>query len=164
MKPLPLRPRRLAPPLVLEDPSEGMAVRPPWTFHRPVLLVMVEGLKCGVCARVVGELAGHAPDYRAWEVEPVVLRADPEPFPDLPVRQLRDPEGATRRAYGGGEAEVVLACLDARGVFWEGWRIPHPDPVDWREVAETVRWVSIQEPECATCSVEPAWEQALWDG
>ncbi|MCS7172544.1 MAG: hypothetical protein N0A24_03920 [Armatimonadetes bacterium] len=159
MRPLPLHSRRMAPPLVLADPSGSTVVRPPWVFHRSVLLVMVHGPACAACAHLVTELLERASAYRTWEVEPIVLRSGPDPFPHPFLRQLQDPTGATRRAYGGGDSEVVLACLDARGIYWEGWRLEHPDPVDWREVSETVRWVAIQEPECATCAAEPAWEQ-----
>ncbi|MDR7416652.1 MAG: hypothetical protein QN193_08275 [Armatimonadota bacterium] len=138
-------------------------MRPLWAFHRPVLLVMVHGPTCPACGRLIRELLQRVPAYRVWEGEPVVLHSEPDPFLDLPLSQLRDPAGANRRAYGGREAEAVLACVDARGIYWEGWWLRHPDPVDWREVEETVRWVAVQEPECATCTVEPAWEQALWE-
>ena len=40
----------------------------------------------------------------------------------------------------------------------DGWSLRHPDPVDWHEVAETVKWVAVQEPECGACAVLPGWD------
>ncbi|MBW3624832.1 MAG: hypothetical protein KY468_15625 [Armatimonadetes bacterium] len=63
-----------------------------------------------------------------------------------------------RGRYAGSDTDVVLAVIDHRGRLMDGWALAHPEPVDWREVAETARWVAVQEPECGACEVLPGWE------
>jgi hypothetical protein len=100
-------------------------------------------------------------DWEGWQTAALVLHSEPEMFPDLPFRQARD-EGAavrTRYAAAGAPADVALAVIEHRGRFMDGWSLAHPAPVDWREVAETVRWVAVQEPECGACAPLPGWDE-----
>jgi hypothetical protein len=62
-------------------------------------------------------------------------------------------------APGAEDADVVIACLDFRGLLMDGWSLKHTQPVDWHEVIETVRRVACQEPECGTFEIAPGWEE-----
>ncbi|HVK02291.1 MAG TPA: hypothetical protein VM490_02355, partial [Armatimonadaceae bacterium] len=135
-----------------------------YSFRRDLVLAMLHGPDCSHCARIARELDAQRADREDWGTTLLVLRRDPEPFPDAPgiPRQARDADGAVYRRYAGEDDPdaqgVLLLVLDHRGRFMDGWILRHPEPVDWHEVAETVRWVAIQEPECGNCSVLPAWD------
>ncbi|HZP81458.1 MAG TPA: hypothetical protein VFB21_07465 [Chthonomonadaceae bacterium] len=124
-----------------------------------VQLFLLHGPSCPGCARIAAELAAHRQELEAWGGEVLVLHEEETAFADLPFRQERDPGGRTRRAFGGADADAVIACLDFRGLLMDGWALRHPEPVDWHEVAETARWVAVQEPECGTCVIAPGWDE-----
>jgi hypothetical protein len=103
-------------------------------------------------------MSEHRADWESWGTVALVLVSDGGPLPDVPFRTGVDPDGAIRSRYAEGDADTVLALLDHRGRFMDGWSLRHPAPVDWHEVAETARWVAVQEPECGACEVLPGWE------
>lgn|GEM_PF-1958470 len=152
------RARQPAPLLVLEGPQGEVVERHPRLFGSNVLLVILHGPGCPGCTRIAKELCEHRRTWEAWGTRVMVLHAGPKPFLDLPFPQERDPDGATRRRYGGQEADAVIVCLGHGGTYMEGWRLRHREEVDWHEIGQTVRWVAVQEPECATCSIDPVWE------
>lgn len=159
MEPIGGRTRHPAPLVVLQDSRGRTVERHPRAFGPNVLLVVLHGPGCPGCSRIAQELWTCRSTWEAWGTRVVVLHSEPEPFQGLPFLQARDPDGATRRRYAGPEADVVLACLGHGGTFMDGWWLQHPEGVDWQEVRRTVRWVAVQEPECAACSVDPAWEE-----
>lgn len=122
-------------------------------------LFLLHGPACPDCAQIAAELASHRQEMEAWGGEVLVLRQEDAEFSDLPFHQEHDPGGSVRRAFGGASADAVIACLDFRGLLMDGWALRHPEPVDWHEVAETVRWVAIQEPECGSCVIAPGWDE-----
>jgi hypothetical protein len=104
----------------------------------------------------VEELLARREELTGWGAAILVLHSEPQGF-NAPLRQSPDPGGATRDRLGGSDADAALAAVDSRGVLMEGWSLRHPEPVDWREVAETLRWTALQEPECGACEVLPGW-------
>ncbi|MDR5696441.1 MAG: hypothetical protein QN135_01825 [Armatimonadota bacterium] len=145
------RPRTRAP---AAPPPVDVHLRRLW---QDALLVFLHGPGCAGCVQIASQLVRHWAEWDRWGTGVIVLRSDPSGFSDVPFPQIHDPGGGARQAYGGA-ADAVLACLDHRGRWMAGWTVTHPEAVDWHEVAQTVRWVAIQEPECAACAVEPAWE------
>jgi hypothetical protein len=128
-----------------------------YRFRLDVLLFALHGPGCLHCVKIVGEMAQHRNDWEAWGTSLLLARLEEKPF-DAPFRQAHDSKGVLRRPYtGDSDADVMIAVLDHRSRFMEGWSLDHPNPVDWREIAETVRWVAIQEPECGACEVLPGW-------
>ena len=158
MRPLSLRRHHPAPFFAGTD-FDGKAVSlRDYSFRRDLLLVFLHGPGCADCAGIAAALVAHGRDWEDWGTALLVLVSD-APFPDLPFRQGRDPGGAERRRWAEGDADAVIAALDHRLRFMDGWSLRHPEPVDWREIAETARWVAVQEPECGACEVLPGWDE-----
>lgn len=158
MRPLALRRHHPAPFFVTAD-FDGKAVSlRDYSFRHDLLLVFLHGPGCVECAILADELLAHRRDWEDWGTALLVLVSDDAPFPDLPFRQGRDPGGAERRRWAG-EADAVIAALDHRLRLMDGWWLRHPEPVDWHEIAETARWVAVQEPECGACEVLPGWDE-----
>ena len=159
MRPLPLRRHHPAPDFSATG-DEGAAIsRRDYSFRRDLLLVCLHGPHCPHCVRIAEEMAAHREDWEGWDTALLVLHSDPEPFPQS-FRQGHDAGGEIRARYARtDEADVVLAVIEHRGRFMDGWSLRHPEPVDWHEVAETVRWVAVQEPECGACAVLPGWDE-----
>jgi hypothetical protein len=126
-------------------------------FSEDLVLLCLHGPACPYCREIAADAAVRRKDWSGWGTELLVLHSEPDGF-DQSFRQLHDPDGATRRRYGGEDADAVAAVIDNRGTLMDGWRLRHPEPVDWREVAETVRWTAVQEPECGACEVLPGWD------
>ncbi|MFN3285056.1 MAG: hypothetical protein ACK45F_02100 [bacterium] len=129
---------------------------PGWRLHARVVLV-VHGPSCSDCAQVVRAAGRRAAAWASWGVEALGVREE-EAGVDAPFPQVRDPTGRTRRQYGA-EADAVVLVLDRRGEVAACWALAHPREPDWEQVDAAVRWVGVQEPECGTCAVEPAWQQ-----
>jgi hypothetical protein len=157
MKRLSLPTRRPAPRFAVSTADGARIALSDIRFRQDLLLVCLHGPGCLHCTRIACELVRRRPDWEVWGAVLLVLHSQEASF-DLPFCQAYDGGGAVRRRYGG-DAGVALAVIDRRGLYMEGWALRHPEPVDWREVAETVRWTAIQEPECSTCEVLPGWEQ-----
>lgn len=155
MLPLTLRPHHPAPDWTLPE----VRMRN-YSFRNDLLLALLPAGAHG--ERVARGLVEHRADWEGWGTAVLALRRDPEPLAGFPFRQAHDAAGAVARLYGvapeGGSGDAVLAVLDHRGRFMDGWRIPEGTEPDWREVAETVRWVAVQEPECGACGVLEGWE------
>ena len=160
MKPLRLRRHHPAPRFVVEDADKSTVALRDYAFRRDLLLVLLHGPGCPDCARLAEQLVVHREDWEGWGTALLVLHEEAECFSDAFFRQGRDVDGAVRAGYGGPPADVVLAVIEHRGRLMDGWSLTHPEPVDWREVAETVRWVAVQEPECGACEVLPGWDEA----
>jgi hypothetical protein len=160
MEPLPLRLREPAPPFAVEDTSGRVSITLDTYRHRQeLLLVFLHGPGCAFCTTIAQELDAHKADTESWGVGLLLLTGAREEFPNLSVQQGVDESRAALGRYAPGRAaDVVIACLDRRGHFLEGWSLTHPTAVDWREVMETVRWAAIQVPECGTCNLLPEWE------
>ena len=157
MKTLSLRRHHPAPPFALTS-SQGETVRlRDYCFRKDLLLVCLHGPHCSDCTRIVHELIQHRDDWESWGMALLVLHSEKEPFA-VPFRQAQDAGGEVRRRYGGPEADIAIAAIEHRGRLMDGWTLTHPDGVDWHEVAETVRWVAVQEPECGACEVLPGWD------
>ena len=158
MEQLLLRRHHPAPSFALADGegNKSVALRD-YNFRRDLLLVCLHGPRCPHCARIAEELGAHREDWEGWGTALLVLHSEPEPFA-LDARQAYDEAGEVRERYGGAGADVAVAVIEHRGRLMDGWRLTHPAPVDWREVAETVRWVAVQEPECGACAVLPGWD------
>ncbi len=127
---------------------------PGWRLAARVLLVE-HGGGCRACAELVEQVRTRAERWERWGVRLLVVGDGEErACSNLPGA---GPCTADARETGGG---AVLLVVDRRGQVAGRWDVIHPETPDWREVDETVRWVGVQEPECGTCSVEPAWEEA----
>jgi hypothetical protein len=122
----------------------------PWRLRAHVVAA-VEGAGCRGCEQLAAETAQRAASWAAWGVE-FLLLCEGAPLP-VPARQARDPEGRTR-----GGADAVWVVFDRRGQPVGRWALTHPHRPPWEELDALVRWVGVQEPECGTCVVEPAWE------
>jgi hypothetical protein len=159
MKPLPL-PRFDPAPSFQATDGEGLPVALRDYRHRhDLLLVMLHGPNCPHCADLLREMNDHRQDWEAWETSLLVLLSEAGAAEATPFRIGYDPDGAIRSRFAGDlNADGVVSVVDHRGRFMEGWSFVHPEPVDWHEVAETVRWVAVQEPECGACEVLPGWD------
>ena len=163
METLLLRPHHPAPAFTLTGgPGAGTVALRDHSFRRDLLLVVLHGPGCPHCARTVAELAEHRDDWEGWGTGLLVLHSEPNGFENAFFRQAHDEGDAVRQRYAPAGADVVLALIDHRGRFMDGWSLQHSEPVDWHEVSETVRWVAVQEPECGACEVLPAWDEALY--
>lgn len=159
MIPLTLPRHHPAPPVHARTADGSPLTLREFRFRHDLLLVMLHGPGCPHCVQLAEEMAAHRNDWEDWGTTALLLQSESGAPMAGPFRVGVDPDGAARRQYAGGkEADAVLAILDHRGRFMEGWALTHPEPVDWHEVAETVRWVAIQEPECGACEVLPGWE------
>lgn len=159
MDPLPLRPHHPAPRFDAPTRLEGRVSLDDFRARQQnLLLFLLHGPACADCARIARELADHRAEWERWETTALALHSDPEPFPNLPIPQGYDKGAAIRRRYGADADSVAVAAMEHRGRFMDGWRLKHPDPVDWRELTETARWLAIQEPECSTCEIAPGWD------
>ncbi|CEK17072.1 hypothetical protein CWRG_01712 [Chthonomonas calidirosea] len=107
-----------------------------------LLLLLLHGPACAYCQTIEAQLQERRAIREAWGTQLAVLY-----------------EETAGIALPKAEEEIALLCLDFRGCFMDGWTLVHPDEVDWQEIEETVRWVAIQEPECGTCYIEPAWQE-----
>ena len=132
-----------------------------FSFRRDMLLLFLHGPGCPHCSKIAGELAEHRGDWEGWATGLLVVHGELPGFEDAFFRQAHDEGDAVRQRYAPADADVVVAVIDHRARFMDGWSLQHPEPVDWHEVAETVRWVAVQEPECGACEVLPAWDKAL---
>lgn len=159
MKPLPLRRHHPAPPFSVTSLAGEPLALEDYTFRRDLLLVALHGPGCPFCAQIVEELSAHRDDWEGWDTALLLLLSDPGAGFAFPFLQASDPKGAVRLRYSGAEADVALAVIEHRGRFMDGWSLQHPAPVDWHEVAETVRWVAVQEPECGACEVLPGYDE-----
>jgi hypothetical protein len=158
MTPLPLQRHHPAPAFDTKD-AVGLPVSlRDYRFRRDLLLVLLHGPGCSYCAEILEEMAAHRADWEAWGTAALVLASEDGPLPEGPFRAGHDPDAAIRGRYAGEAADAVLAVVDQRGRLMDGWSLRHPEPVDWHEVAETARWVAVQEPECGACEVLPGWE------
>lgn len=155
-------------PLLRYHPTPGFSVtslagKPvalqDYSFRRDLLLVSLHGPNCSFCTQIAEELSAHRDDWESWGTALLVLLSEPGIGFDLPFAQAHDPGGIVRERYSGEASDVMLAVIEQRGRLMDGWSLHHPEPVDWHEIAETVRWVAVQEPECGTCEVLPGYEE-----
>lgn len=158
MKTLSLRRHHPAPTFALTDASGNAVGLRDYCFRKDLLLFCLHGPHCPECARIVQKMTEQRDDWESWGTTLLLLHAENEPF-SAPFRQAQDAGSAVRRRYGGPEADAVIAVIEHRGRLMDGWTLAHPDPADWHEVAETVRWVAVQEPECGACEVLPGWDE-----
>lgn len=107
-----------------------------------LLLLLLHSPTCPHCRTIEAQLQERRSLWEAWGTQVAV------PY-----------EVGEGIAVPKAKEDIAFLCLDFRGCFMDGWTLVHPDEVDWHEIEETVRWVAIQEPECGTCSIEPAWEE-----
>lgn len=163
MIPLTLRRHHPAPAFEVRDMPGDTTIRlRDYSFRSDLLLFILHGPDCPHCVRIAQEMAERREDWEGWGASLLVLHTGDTPFPDAFFRQGHDEGGATLRRYCMDEtAEVAIAVIEHRGRLMDGWSLRHPAPVDWHEVAETVRWVAVQEPECGACHVLPEWDEAL---
>lgn len=127
---------------------------PSWRLRTRVL-VFLHGPSCEACARLLDQVSRRAPRWRPWGVEAVILREEAATF-DKGLQEVQVPGGeALRRWIAHADSAVVV--LDRQGSVAGRWPVRHPESPDWHEVDETVRWAGVQEPECGTCTAEPAW-------
>ncbi len=139
----------------LQD-GDRVQVLPSWRLHARVVLVL-HGPGCWDCAQVARAAGRRAGAWSSWGVEALVVREE-EAAVDAPIPQVRDPAGRTRQRHSPG-ADALVLVFDRRGEVAACWTLAHPREPDWEQVDATVRWVGVQEPECGTCAVEPAWQQ-----
>ncbi len=159
MKTLPLRPYHPAPRFQLPADGGGCVALDDFRSRQQnLLLFLLHGPGCPYCAAIAREMVERRTDWERWETAALVVRSEAEPFPGLP-RQAYDAGGEVRTRYGAPEGAIAVAALEHRGRFMDGWWLIHPEPVDWREIAETARWIAIQEPECSTCEIAPGWDE-----
>jgi hypothetical protein len=149
-------PKNDAPALSRARLGVGTAALTGYARQHDLILACLHGPGCAACARIAAELHARLEELEAWGA--AVLAAAADGSFELPLRQAADPDGRLRRELGGNEADAVIAVFERRGVLMEGWALRHPEAVDWREVAETARWVALREPECGTCEVLPGYE------
>ncbi|MCS7235217.1 MAG: hypothetical protein RMM30_04480 [Armatimonadota bacterium] len=136
---------------VWADGPRGAERVAPWRLRAQVVLA-VEGAGCHGCVQLAAEAVQRAAWWAGWGVELLLLCEGP-PLP-VPAHQARDPRGRTR-----GGADAVCLVFDRRGRPAGRWVLTHPHRLPWEELDALVRWVGVQEPECGTCVVEPAWEE-----
>ena len=158
MRPLTLPRRSAVPEFTSRDESgRRTGLQTYRARQRNLLLLLLHGAACAACARIAEELIDRRLEVEEWDSEILVIRSGGEPFPTS-ISQALDSEAIAQNAYDP-HSDAVIAVLDFRGRLMDGWSLRHPEPVDWREVTETVRWVATQEPECGTCVIAPGWDE-----
>jgi len=152
MTPLALRRHHPAPDWALPD----VRMRD-YSFRNDLLLALLPAGEHG--EHIARGLVEHRAKWEGWGTAVLALRRGPEPLADFPFRQAHD-AGTVARLYGADHdaGDAILAVLDHRGRFMDGWRVPIGTEPDWHEVAETVRWVAVQEPECGACALAEGWD------
>lgn len=157
MDPLPLRMRQPAPGFrALTEDGRTTTLDDFRARQQALLLFLLHGAECPHCAEIAVEMEARRGEWERWGVEALVLRPGGPRHSCTTVAQAVDPEALDR--FGAPEGEIAVAALEHRGQFMDGWHLRHPAAVDWHEIAETARWIAIQEPECSTCGFAPGWE------
>ncbi len=157
MTPLQLQRHHPAPAFSLLDPVGQPVLSHDTLFQQDQLLVFLHGSGCDDCLRIAQDLPSHCADWEKWNTALLVVVNGSDAFPDAPGRIACDPHGSARAAFGVAPDEYGWAIVDHRDRFMDGAAAPHPEPMDWHDLAVTAQWVAIQEPECGACEVLPGW-------
>jgi len=157
MDPLPLRMRQPAPRFqALTEDGRAITLDDFRARQQGLLIFLLHGPECPHCAAIAAEMESRRGDWERWGVTALVVTPGGPPHAGTSVAQAVDPRALSR--YGVPDGEIAVAALEQRGQVMDGWHLRHPAPLDWHEIAETARWIAIQEPECSTCGFAPGWE------